>query len=410
MTDFYVGGIVAPPDLLYRDRFISQLWHTLRIEHVLLIGPRRTGKSSVMNHLRERPQKGWLVVFLNVQDLEYPAQLVQELIQKFYEQEPDYLQQFASAGWELLRRLYQAATARMSEVEVSGVKVVLRESDQDWNANWKKHAEELLHRIRSSHRNVLIILDELPDMLLNMTKRDSDEALDFMAWFRKQRDVPPPHQDPIRWLVGGSVNLPGTMDNLGRSDLLNNLHTAELPILTPDEVRDFVSRMLRERSVDFEEAVPSRVEEALGRPIPVFLQMATQELWRSVQRAKSMRATVADVAAVFKELSTGMAAQQQMQHYYSRIRKYYAEPQASLAYGLLRQLCNSGPRGLPRRALKVTCDKELSESLDSAARDSLFNNLLQDLRNDFYIGEVTREERYDFQSGLMKVWWKKCYG
>lgn len=147
MTDFYVGGIVAPPDLLYRDRFISQLWHTLRIEHVLLIGPRRTGKSSVMNHLRERPQKGWLVVFLNVQDLEYPAQLVQELIQKFYEQEPDYLQQFASAGWELLRRLYQAATARMSEVEVSGVKVVLRESDQDWNANWKKHAEELLHRI-----------------------------------------------------------------------------------------------------------------------------------------------------------------------------------------------------------------------------------------------------------------------
>jgi len=34
---------------------------------------------------------------------------------------------------------------------------------------------------------------------------------------------------------------------------------------------------------------------------------------------------------------------------------------------------------------------------------------MQDLQHDFYIGEVDTN-RYDFESGLMKAWWKKFYG
>lgn len=409
MIDFYIGSIVPPTQLLYRHDFIRQIWQTLQKEHVLLIGPRRTGKSSVMNHLREIPSPDWIVVHLNVQDLEYPAQLFHEVIEKFYQQHRGFLAQSLAKGWQLLQGLMENAAERVAEIETGKVKLVLRQNESDWNANWKEHCNELLTRIRTTGHNVLIILDELPDMLLNIKQRSPDEAVGFMAWFRKQRETPPPHEDNIRWLVGGSINLPGTMESLGRIDLLNNLCTMQLPILRPEEVCDFVGRMLRDRGIGFDPSVPSLVEQALGRPIPMFLQMATKELCRSVQGPPATTATPAHVKEVFKSLTTGIAAQQHLQHYYSRIHKYYPEPQASLAHCILRQLCNSSEQGLTKRSLKTTFQRELGSVSHIIDRDLLFSLLMQDLQHDFYIGEVDTN-RYDFESGLMKAWWKQFYG
>ena len=59
LRDFYTGAPVPPADLWFREAFIDQLWDKLKAEHVLVTAPRRTGKTSVMNHLRERPRPGY---------------------------------------------------------------------------------------------------------------------------------------------------------------------------------------------------------------------------------------------------------------------------------------------------------------------------------------------------------------
>ena len=84
-ADFYTGSLVPPEDLWFRQPFIDQLWEKIRNEHVLLTAPRRTGKSSVMNHIKERPQDDLLVVYQNVQDLQHPADLFQTIIENFCE-------------------------------------------------------------------------------------------------------------------------------------------------------------------------------------------------------------------------------------------------------------------------------------------------------------------------------------
>ena len=62
IADFYTGAPVAPADLLFRQPFIDQIWEKLRTEHVLVTAPRRTGKTSIMNHLLERPERGFITV------------------------------------------------------------------------------------------------------------------------------------------------------------------------------------------------------------------------------------------------------------------------------------------------------------------------------------------------------------
>ena len=84
--EFYTGEPVEAGDLWFRDDFVDLVWDKLRRQHVLISAPRRTGKTSVMNHLVEAPQDGFCVIYQNVQDLSHPADLFQTILDNFYEQ------------------------------------------------------------------------------------------------------------------------------------------------------------------------------------------------------------------------------------------------------------------------------------------------------------------------------------
>ena len=409
--DFYTGAPVDDEHLWFRDPFIEQVWEKLRTQHVLITAPRRTGKTSVMFHMLSRPRADYLVIYQNVQDFKHPAQLFQTVIENFHEKHPQLLQQLAAKGYKFLEQTWSNLMRRLENVEAGGVKIALRESDPNWEVNWKRHAEDLLNQIRSVGKPILLIVDELPDMILNMKPDHSAEAREFLAWFRTQRQNPQPSKDCIRWLCGGSINLAGTLDDLGRVDLINDLSVEELPVFTPEQVEEFVATMLSSRGVALDDSVPRRMVEQLGRPIPFFLQLATQNLhrhWQKVQR----KLIPNDVDFIFKELIARPSAREQLQHYYSRIRTYYTEPRQTAAYQLLALISQSGPEGLSRKGLKTSFEQSLAESdlkLTKAERDNQFSKLLRDLENDFYICEVA-EDQYDFASGLLKSWWRRNYG
>ena len=409
-AEFYTGEPVEPSDLWFRDVFIDQIWEKLRRQHVLISAPRRTGKTSVMNHLAIKPRDGFLVVYQNVQDLSHPAQLFQTILENFYEQNQELTKQLAHSGFGILRSALEYVRKNVDSVSGGGFKIALRNSDPEWDKNWKQHGESLLAAIRKSQRPVLLIIDELPDLILEM--RDRDEALvrDFLAWFRVQRQHPTPAQDRVRWLIGGSVNLASTLDELGEVAAINDIAIEQLPVLTNDQVIEFVDRMLDGREVPFEKDVPAMVAKRLGRPIPLFLQLATQDIFRS-WRLNPRTITAKDVNSIFDAMISSQAAQDKLQHYHSRIKLHYKEPKQSAAYAILGQLSQSSLQGLSRRSLL----REFTGHLDAQDwkasepdKRRQFNQLMRDLENDFYITEID-DENYDFASGLMKAWWRKYY-
>ena len=67
--------------------------------------------------------------------------------------------------------------------------------------------------------------------------------------------------------------------------------------------------------------------------------------------------------------------------------------------------------GLRRTALLQETERllvGLGSELPAHERKQLFNQMLLDLENDFYIVEA-EEEVYDFASGVLKPWWRKYY-
>ena len=403
--EFYTGAPVDPVDLRFRETFLAELWQALRTGHVVLTAPRRTGKTSVMDYLRDHPESGFSVVSISVQDLTHPADFFQVLLDGFHDAHPDFVRDRLAAGWELV----SGVVGKVDEIGVGGFKLGLRESDPDWRTNWRQHGDTFLAQARKTDARILFIIDEFPDMLLSLSREDEGLPREFLAWFRTQRQNPAPARDSIRWLIGGSVNLAGTLDALGLVDLINDLEDVSLPPLTDGDIETFVKEMLSGRGVPFDDDVPQRLVARLGRPIPLFMQMATQDLYRLWKR-EQRRIAGADVDAVFDAMVVGSAARNQLQHFHSRINQYYADPKRSIAHALLGQISVSGP-ALRRSDLLQETERLLTElgvTLPTHERRQMFNQLLLDLENDFYI-EESGEGSYDFASGVLKSWWRKYH-
>ena len=403
--EFYTGAPVDPVDLRFREEFLTELWETLRTRHLVLTAARRTGKTSVMDHLRDHPRNNFSVVSINVQDLTHPADFFQVLLDAFHDAHPALVRDQLAAGWKLVT----GALGLVAEIGVGEFKLALRESDPNWRENWRQHGDTFLQQARNMNIPILFIVDELPDMLLNLSRKDAVLLREFLAWFRTQRLNPAPAKDAIRWLVGGSVNLAGTLDALGQVDLINDLEDVPLPQLTDGDIEVFVNEMLSGRGVPYDEAVPRRMSVRLGRPIPLFMQMATQDLYR-LWKKEQRKIFAADVDAIFDALIVSSGARTRLQHYYSRIQQYYTDPKRSIAYALLGQISVS-ESGLKRASLLQETDRLLVDSgieLPAHERKQLFNQIVLDLENDFYIVEV-EEGIYDFASGVLKLWWRKYY-
>ncbi|MYA88568.1 MAG: AAA family ATPase [Boseongicola sp. SB0662_bin_57] len=403
VPEFYVGSPVEPVDLRFRDAFVAELWQTLRTGHVVLTAPRRTGKTSIMDHLRDRPENGFQVVSVNVQDLTHPAEFFQVLLDAFHDAHPDFFRDRLAAGWELV----SGVLGKVESIGAGGFRLALREGDPDWHGNWRRHGDTFLVQARATGVPILFIIDEFPDMLLNLSREDEGLLRAFLAWLRTQRQKPTPGRDSIRWLVGGSVNLAGTLDALGMVDLINDLVDMSLPTFGDEDIQIFVADMLRGRGVPFDGEVPPRLVARLGRTIPYFMQIATQNLHRRWKR-EQRRLAATDVDAVFDEMIVGSAARAQLQHYHSRIRQYYPGPERPIAHALLGQISLS-ESGLARATLLQETERVLSElgaGLPAHERRQLFSRLMLDLENDFYIVEV-EGGLHDFASGVLKSWWRK---
>lgn len=404
LRDFTVGSAAREDDFFFREAFIDDLWDSLRKEHILLLAPRRMGKTSVMMRLQDEPRQDRLVVFLNVEELNTPAEFCQSLIGAIHDQHPEYLRQALAKTWKFLTGIL----GKLENVEFYKFKIALRDSEPNWEENWKTKAEELVDSIRRTDQKLLLILDELPDMVLNMQKEAADKLDTFLHWFRAVRQKP--DQDNIRWLVGGSVNLSSTLDRLGKLNLINDFRVEPLPPFSHEEVHEFASTMLKMRGVSFEPEVVDKVKQLLGKPIPFFLQLLTQELYRDWRKHRETL-TLKHVDAVFNRVLLGETARDKLQHFRSRINTHYREDEKKAAFKLLDRLCASD-EPLTREALLTVYSAIEATRPNPRTGDALkdaFYDLMLLLENDFYVEEIDHRQ-YDFASRTLKIWWRKYYG
>ncbi len=400
-TDLVLGGPVRGDDFCFRAEFLDDLWDSLRKNNILLIGPRRMGKTSVMYHLLDHPRDDYVVVYLNTEALTSPADFILQLIFALKESQPSYFFEQLGMIWGLYKNLIRHSRAS----EFFEIRDVLR-GELNWDEHWQDQASELFNGIKRINQKVIFMVDELPDMLLRIQKRSPEQFETFLHWFRIIRQTP---DSCVQWLVAGSTNLIGTLDQTGHTKLINDFYHLDLPPFSFKEMENFALKVFSERGVEFDaEAIP-RLQALLGKAIPYFLQFMLKELatWSRHNEGQILTKEVVD--QIFDQILLGNRALGHLQHFHSRIEVYYPEMEREQAMDMLSFL--SRAQGETLKALFSRYEgfeKKRPEPRPQRQLMQAFSRLMLLLQTDFYI-EDQGGRVYDFSNRLLKLWWQKYY-
>jgi hypothetical protein len=399
--DFIIGGVAQDDDYFFHKEYVNEIWDLLKKDNIILLSPRRTGKTSLMYRMIEEPKYGYKVIHFNVEALTNSADFFIDLIDALYELEPEYLKKI-SKGWDTLTK----PLSKIEELGAMSFKVKLKQSE-NWKQNWEELSLVLINKIISLDDKVLFIIDEFPDMLNTMLQNNKKETITFLHHFRKIRLDKKTNN--IKWLVSGSVNIRGVLDEEKLMNTINDFTTEYLPIIQENEVNNFISSMLEQRGVIFNESILKTIYDLLGEPIPFFIQLFTQEIYRYWRREKNNINEIGtkEVKEIFNKHLLGESAKDKLQHYHSRIKMHYPDKLHQITYDILDSISKS-ESGISERQLYTQYQLK-QDTPDNSETKIVFKSLMLRLDSDFYTYK-NDNNIYDFKVHLIKIWWRKNWG
>ena len=389
------GQAVMGDDLYGRGYELSRLWeHLTQGEHVLMLAPRRVGKTSLMLELHRAPHENWDVVYVDVQRGEGAADCIAAILAALAAI-PDFRSRFeafpfSSAVKDIFGRLSATVDTGVLRVELKSA------IGSEWS-NAAEHLQARLMRLPDADRKLLIIVDELPILVSRMLHTDGrkDEAELLLSWFRQVRQTPD-LRDRVHTLVGGSIGLEGVLRRVGLSGLINDLTPFRVDSWNRSTATAFLHALGENRGFRLNNLSIVRILELLRDPVPYHIQLFFSALRDDCKGdATCMSREVIDQC--FNDRLAGPSGIAHLDHYATRLEIALDAHEHDVAINILGSACrrNSGA--------------SLAEFEESIRRDEpTFWSVLRDLEADGYL--TRDEDRLEFRSNLLREWWRKRYG
>ncbi len=388
-----VGQAVVGDDLYGREHELVRLREMLgQGEHVLMLAPRRVGKTSLMLELRRAPPEDCDVIYVDVEGGDGPADCVAAILAELAA-DPRYQSRFeaipfSSAIKDVLGRFQSAS------IQVDALRIEFRGA---MGREWESAMAGLLSRFaspRDGQGNLLIILDELPLLVSRMLRTDEgrNEADRFLSRLRHWRQSPE-LRGRLRTLVGGSIGLEGVLRRAGMSGSINDLAPFRLESWDQRTAEAFLVELGRHYEFRLPEVATAQMLNLLRDPVPYHVQLffsALRDSCRGIVASLSREA----IDQCFAERLSGASGTAHLDHYATRLETALESGGYETACAILDLAC---------RRRNGTSPVEL-ENLQQ--RDSwTFASVLHDLEADGYL--LRQGGRLCFRSNLVREWWRK---
>jgi hypothetical protein len=392
-----VGQIPEPDELYGREEFIDHLWRLIEGNNILLLAPRRFGKSGVMRHVLLRPRAGYLPLSFELEDVDSPEEFVWRVTRELLKH--DIVQSVLSKAKRLPKVFTGWVKANFDEAEFEGAKVKFKE---DIKEDWREAAKRMLMALEKADKTIIFLFDEFPAMLDRLIEKQGDAvARDFLAWFRtvrmEQKDVLRRH----RFIVAGSVGIDQILRKLGAADKLVDFARLTVGPLDKTPAHQLASDLARSHFISDDESLMARMFELIGAPVPYFVHIFISQL-AQLPLGQREGLTAADLQRVYKEHVLGPTCRHYFIHYSSRLQRYGKAGEGA-ALAVLRTVAGHGR--ISRPALFDVYRKVRGK----AATDQAFDEMMADLEYEWYLSLDGDTNEFFFRLKIMQDWWRRWY-
>ncbi len=394
-----VGPVPEPDELFGRDELIENLWRQVEGNNVLLLAPRRFGKTGLMRHALIRPQEGFLPLYLYVEDVDSPEEFVWRITRVLLSH--DRWRSVLATTKGVPRKIQKWIQDTFDEVGFSEAKVSFKDSVSE---NWQDLTRRLLATLETGPDRALILLDELPTMIENLIRtQGKKDAHDFLSWFRRVRLTPEDALRRHRFIIGGSIGIDVVLRRLDASDKFNDF--VRLPV-------EPVSRRAAERLIDglartIDTPLSAELCDAfldlIGAPVPYFIHLFVSQL---AQQPVAFRQSLTPDALreVYHSRVQGPACKRYFDHYRDHLRRFgKLGEQAAMA--ILSEVAGSLNGRVSESALFALYRKTRKRGWSEGE----FTELINDLECDWYLVRDPNTNEYYFMVKVIADWWKRWF-
>ena len=389
MVDNVTGPPVTAENLFGREHEMRSLWNRLDVgQHILLLAPRRVGKTSLMHELRRQPKDEWAVFYSDVERCDKPADLVADMLALISTDRRTRTWFDAAAPYVPFRHQIARILGRIKTFSI--IEQLKVELSDEISSDWRSAAAQLHQRLASTPKGVkvLFIQDELPIFLNTLFKSSSgrEDVEAILGWLRSLR------QDPkltgrIQFLAGGSISLSGVLRRHNLSAPINDFSLFSVAPWDEETANKFLDALAARYDFALSTSNKQQMLGLLKEYVPYHVQLIFQAV-REVCREDASKVSEETIEAAFHERLAGPSGGPFLDHYSERLDHVFSPEDAARAR-LILSAASASPSGVALSNLN--------------ASEANFSDILQVLIDDGYLR--LEGEQLSFCSNLVRTYW-----
>jgi hypothetical protein len=360
--------------------------------HLLVVAPRRIGKTSLLKEAARRLEDRYLCLFIDLQKAHSAKDAVVELSLAAHPCAP---------LWDRVKSVFRSVLKdTLESIKIDELTITLRSGLT--SGDWQVKGDRVLEILAAFDRPVVLLFDEVP-ILVNRLLKGSDytitperrQATDaFLSWLRAGSIR---YRDRLRIVITGSIGL----EPLARQAGLSATLTTFTPFPLGPWSRETAAGCLRALANGYELVLPDdtvdEMLERLGCYIPHHVEMYFEHVYQAARMQNLREVSTELVAEVYQQSMLGIRGHAELSHMEEKLRVVLGPELEVLALDLLTEAAVTG--ALTPEAATALAREYFAEDWQGPLRDVL--NILE---HDGYL--VRREAGYAFESGLLRDWWK----
>lgn len=377
------GGTLPPDQVVGRGPLIRRYWELLAQQSLLLLAPRRVGKTCICRKMNAENHPGFIRGTPELRDLEGRDRAA-ELVRLLFEDTQALLPPTLWAK----TRARQLLSQLTGSAELKDFK--LRVSEQSWPSLMDAVFEALDAYGKEHGKPVVLFWDEFPHFIRDVAlKGHPGEATALLDRLRAARQRFP----FVRMVLTGSIGLDEVIDGLRlqgyNGDPVNDMAREDVPMLDPSGAQALSTALIRGlgRAVPEPETLAAQLAESCEGH-PYLIQHVARRLRYGAE------ATPEGVDAELTRLIEDAADPLHLHHYLDRLKQLYGPERLALARDILDAVAVS-EEGLRQR--------ELLQHLGTADTEAVLE-ALRSLRRDHYL-ERDAERRFRFRMRFLQRYW-----
>ncbi len=367
-----------------RPEIINDIWEKIKTgSNLLLVAPRRVGKSSILFNLLDEPCDNRIVIYYTSESVNNEN----EFYKKLYHHIMDKL-----SGIQKYRKM----TGILLKDLISRIDSISMDKGINFGACKISYFDELNSLVRTidfGEESIVVLIDEFAQTVENIS-RDEDEkaAVHFLETNRVIRQAPEIHKK-LQFIYAGSIGLENIVSRMNYSNLINDLVSIRIKPLKEKEVEKLIENILDSSEYVFAKEAYLHLLDIVEWWIPFYFQIIFDEVNKILTEENIKRITV-DIVDI--SVKNALEHKIYFEQWFTRLRKAYQRDE----FSFLKELLN-----FISEKKKIT-SLEIHDLAIKYGIESGYKNLINALKYDGYINNHDDPSIYRFNSYLLREWWR----